>query len=32
MIAAGVGNEVTIALGGKTDMPAVNSEGQVRCG
>ena len=27
MIAAGVGNEVTIELGGKTDMPAVNLEG-----
>ena len=27
MIAAGVGNKVTIALGGKTDMPAVNLKG-----
>jgi microcystin degradation protein MlrC len=28
MIAAGVGNEVSIALGGKTDMPAVNLKGK----
>lgn len=27
LIAAGVGNQVTIALGGKTDMPAVNLKG-----
>ena len=30
MIAAGVGNEVTLNLGGKMDMPAVNLTGQPR--